>query len=359
MRDKTCYMIMDLQYGSTGKGLLAGYLAKRLQPDTVVTAWAANAGHTFIDHAGRKFVHTMLANGIVSPKLQQLLIGPGSVIDPYALDAELTGCMDILAHAGCTILIHPHAAIITPQHRQQESTFHAIGSTKKGVGAAAIQRIQRDPAQQNIAKIAIGSELMPLVCTVDEYNNAMDAARVIQIESAQGHSLSMYHGFYPYCTSRDVSTAQTMADCGLPWHWLTEVMGTLRTYPIRVANRFNDAGDMIGFSGPWYPDQVEIEWEDIGLKAELTTVTKLPRRIATFSYKQITEAVRQTGATSLFLNFANYLLNEAAVIDMVNRIHDELDVRDIRGPNGDRPRVEWLGFGPTEDHVRMMHHDNS
>ena len=37
------YMIIDLQYGSTGKGLLAGYLAETMQPDVLAAAWMPNA----------------------------------------------------------------------------------------------------------------------------------------------------------------------------------------------------------------------------------------------------------------------------------------------------------------------------
>ena len=81
-------MILDLQFGSTGKGLLAGYLAKMRSPDVVVTAWGPNAGHTYIDSDGRHFIHRMLANGIVSPNLKAVLIGPGSVIDLDALEQE-------------------------------------------------------------------------------------------------------------------------------------------------------------------------------------------------------------------------------------------------------------------------------
>jgi len=58
-----CTLICDMQFGSTGKGLIAGYLAKRDEPDTLVSQWSANAGHTYIDSEGRKFVHCMIPNG--------------------------------------------------------------------------------------------------------------------------------------------------------------------------------------------------------------------------------------------------------------------------------------------------------
>jgi adenylosuccinate synthase len=349
---RECMVVIDLQFGSTGKGLIAGWLAKHEQPDTVVTAWAANAGHTFVDAAGRTFVHTMLANGIVSPSLRRVLMGPGSIIDPVALAAELTQCRDLLVDRKIDVMIHPHAAIILPEHRKQESDFHAIGSTKKGVGAAAIQRIKREPYKLNVAKDAIGDELKPLVCTTDQYRVALEQSNRVLVEGAQGFSLSMYHGFYPYTTSRDVSTAQVLADCGIPTHWATEVYGTLRTFPIRVANRFDAEGNQIGWSGPWYPDQVEMEWKELGRVAELTTVTKLPRRIASFSHRQIYDAVWQLGVTQLFLNFVNYLPNRAAIAHLVSDINKTIG--SLRGVNDRTPHVAFLGDGPAEDNVHRV-----
>jgi adenylosuccinate synthase len=344
-------VITDLQYGSTGKGLIAGVLAKRDRVDTVVTAWAANAGHTFIDSGGRKFVHTMLANGVVSPSLQRVLIGPGSVIDPVNLLREINDCRDLLG--GVDILIHPHAAVITQEHRDREAgPMTKIGSTKKGVGEAAIQRIRRDPANQNIAATSIGPELDPFVCTPIEYRNALDAARMVQVEGAQGFSLSMYHGFYPYCTSRDVTPAQILADCGIPVHWLTHVTGTLRTFPIRVANRYGEDGTMTGWSGPCYDDQYEMSWDQLGRSAELTTVTKLPRRLFSFSLKQLHDAVWQTGADELFLNFVNYLPSREAIAAMIGAINTALV--DLPAAFSNEPRIVWVGDGATELDVHYL-----
>lgn len=337
-------LILDLQFGSTGKGLIAGYLAERDNPDTIVTAWAANAGHTYIDGNGRKFVHTMLANGIVSKNLRRVLLGPGSVIDPDNLLKEIESCRDLLA--GVEILCHANAAIITQRHRDEEAgPMTKIGSTKKGCGAAAIQRIRRDPADMNTA-----SAMLPLhpvsayvrVVSPDQYAKELDAGWIIQVEGAQGYSLSMYHGFYPYCTSRDVSTAQVLADCAIPVSWrfgAVNVIGTARTFPIRVANRFDEQGKQVGWSGPAYDDQQEIKFEDIGQEVELTTVTKLPRRIFTFSEKQIREAIRQNGVNEVFLNFANYCNDVAELIQIINKI-------ERAGGN-----VRYLGHGPTVNDV--------
>jgi adenylosuccinate synthase len=335
-----------MQFGSTGKGLIAGYLAKRDQPDTVVTAWAPNAGHTYIDDEGRKFVHTQLANGIVSPALRQVLIGPGSVIDPQALMMELINCDEYVRQAA--ILIHPSAAVVTQQHRNEEAgPMTKIGSTKKGVGAAMIHRIRRNPDNSNIARDALrGTPLHRYVVTRAEYCEALERAKVIQVEGAQGYSLSIYHGMYPYCTSRDVTTAQTIADAGIPCDWITRVVGTMRTYPIRVANRYDDGGRMVGWSGPWYDDSKEIDWVEIGRAPELTTVTKLQRRIATFSVTQMREAVWQNGINDIFLNFVNYCRTRGDIARFVQWLEPHLQ--------GSNARVRWLGDGPQHHNVHDM-----
>ena len=338
-------LIIDCQFGSTGKGLIAGYLAKRNRPDTIITAWAPNAGHTFIDDQGRKFVHTMLGNGIVSPNLKRVMIGPGSVIDIHALLAELDACSDLVDKS--QIIIHPNAAVVSQRHRDEEAgPMTKIGSTKKGTGAAMIQRIRRDPDDMNTAAAEIAlTPLSDCVVSVERWLEIMEnEVEYAQIESAQGYSLSMYHGFYPYTTSRDVSTSQTIADCGIPYRVveraLSQVIGTCRTFPIRVANRFDSEGKQVGWSGPQYNDQSETSFEAIGQKVELTTVTKLPRRIFTYSRKQIEQAVLVNGVTKMFLNFANYATHQ-----QLHEISSHIEsLTDLQG----------TGWGPAEGDVRRV-----
>lgn len=342
-------MVIDLQYGSTGKGLLAGYLAEKHSPDTLITAWGANSGHTYIDSEGRKFVHTMLANGIVSKNLERILLGPGSLINPASLMAEIKAASDVIDR-DVEIWIHPHAAIITQKHIDEEAgPMTKIGSTKKGVGAAMIDRIRRNPDDNNVAinllsegyedAFGIGMYVSP---SIAHFNEQLEKARVFQVEGAQGYSLSMYHGLYPYTTSRDVTPAQMFADCAIPMHWYgdTTIIGTARTFPIRVANRFDDQGKQVGYSGGCYLDQREMQWSELGIRAELTTVTKLPRRIFTFSPTQLAEAVRQCSADSLFINFMNYLRTQEEVETLLLSIERHI------APGS----LFWLGFGPA-------HHD--
>ena len=343
-------VICDLQFGSTGKGLIAGYLAARDQPDTVVTAWMPNAGHTYIDRNGKKYVHTMLANGVVSPKLNQVLIGPGSVVNLEALFDEIdsSGLNERLV----PILIHEDAVLLAPKHSEENSkAMIAIGSTRKGSGAAVIEKIQRDIFKDTtverhadeIERAAFENGINVRVITHDDYETALDKSKQIQLEGAQGFSLGINSGFWPNTTSRECTPVQMLSDCLIPMSWVTDIVGTLRTYPIRVANRYNDDGVMIGWSGPCYPDQEETSFDDIGQSVELTTVTKLPRRVFTFSQEQLRQALRRIGPTRLFLNFANYLKPQD-LFELHRTINQMAAAADCGG-------VRYIGYGPSDNDV--------
>ena len=341
---KNATLICDLQFGSTGKGLIAGYLAERDEPDTLVTAWSANAGHTYINAAGEKFVHTMIPNGIVSPKCRKVMIGPGSLLNPQNFLDEIDMNRKYLVNAD--ILIHPNAGVINSEHRSEEDkTMVAIGSTKKGCGAALIQKIKRDPKNTNVASEC--GLIKHYVVRKDEYMNALMSSKNIQIEGAQGFSLSMHHGMYPYTTSRDVTPMQILADCAVPISYLSKVVGSMRTYPIRVANRFDKDGNQVGWSGPCYSDQIELDWNEIGIEPELTTVTKLPRRIFSFSMQQIIEAVNYCEPTEVFLNFANYCEGNTEILALIGAVNSI----GKNNPYINSKIVKYIGFGPTINDV--------
>lgn len=339
------HMVIDLQFGSTGKGLLAGYLAKREGYDTVVNAFAPNAGHTYIDE--ERGIHMMtqqLPTAISSPTVQNVLLGPGSLINIPTLLAELAVYKDMMIDK--RLVIHPHAAIVGQEHIDWElnNGMTKIGSTAKGVGAAQMNRILRDPKNLNVADGPDPrfDEIREWVVTAKEYNDILEKSESLLIEGAQGFGLSMYHGFYPYTTSRDVTPWQIAGDCGIPFKMANyiQIFGTLRTLPIRVNNRD-------GWSGPVYPDQEELEWSALRIPVERTTVTKLPRRIFSFSQLQLEEALHHCGAywgTHLFLNFANYLQP-----DDVQALIKQIETPTPGKLNA--PHVTWVGYGPDDKSV--------
>lgn len=338
-------MTLDLQFGSTGKGLLAGYLAKRNEYDAVVCAFAANAGHTYIDKSRNLNVMTQqLPTAITSPTVKNVLLGPGALISLETLENELEKYSKFMK--GKRLMIHPSAAIITSKHVEDEHNLGLtkIGSTTKGVGAAMIDRIIRNPDDNNVAASVLKN--LPFekhLVTREEFDECLGQTKRLLVEGAQGFSLSMYHGFYPYTTSRDVTPWQLAADCSLPFSSAgrINVYGTLRTFPIRVNNRD-------GTSGPGYSDQSEIQWNDLNLPPELTTVTKLPRRIFSFSQKQLNQALRHCCGfrTILFLNFANYFKNKEDLNALVSEV--------VRTANNHGAGLGYLGFGPDDADVRRF-----
>lgn len=323
---KDVVMVVDLQYGSTGKGQIAGTIGRKWEPDTVVCANGPNAGHTYKWWEGSNpsslhiVVHTVLPVTSVLPSVRNILLGPGAVIDIDRLEAEVRAKREYFA--GKRLIIHPNASIVNDAHRGREKSLVEIGSTMKGTAEAVIDKMRRGPSapiarNHSMYLEALFGDIDLNVCVSEDiYALALDSSNRLLVEGAQGASLSMHSRFYPHCTSRDVSVNQIWADCRLPartqsQRWAhqgdVQIIGVCRTYPIRVANRRNEVGDIIGYSGGCYPDQKEIAWVEIGREPELTTVTKLPRRLFTFSTQQILEACRYNGPTSIALTFCDYL----------------------------------------------------
>lgn len=205
-------IICDMAFGSTGKGLIAGYLAKKNSSDTVMTAFGPSAGHTFVDASGRVFLHCALANGVVSPNLQRIMIAPGSQVDLPGLARELNECRDLVE--GRRLIIHENAAVIDQRHRDEEAgPMTSIGSTKKGCGACAAEKIRRHTPdkitvkanRELVEEYLAGADCPAMLEVVDTdgWLKHLDKSHNIQIEGAQGFSLGVNSGFYPHCLSYD------------------------------------------------------------------------------------------------------------------------------------------------------------
>ncbi|MBW2637437.1 MAG: adenylosuccinate synthetase [Deltaproteobacteria bacterium] len=330
---KKADMIIDLQFGSTGKGLVAGYLAEKNGYDTVINANMPNAGHTYINDEGRKWIHKVIPNGIVSPNLKRIMIGPGSVFDLDRLRLELNESEDLTDKV--QLIIHPAAVVLQRKHRLAESAaLSGISSTMQGSAAAMIEKIWRQKDKNPTALEALkDTEFRESVCSTGGWQKHLAESENILIEGAQGYSLGINAGFYPYCTSRECTPARFLSDCAIPITMLRKVIGTARVHPIRVGNTPN------GFSGDCYPDQDELTWDELRVDPETTTVTGRERRVFTFSRTQIEHAIGECQPDEVFLNFCNYDNDEADyVADAIN------------GAAGFEV-VRYLGFGATRGDV--------
>lgn len=302
---KKADMVIDLQYGSTGKGLIAGYLACKNKYDVVVTANMPNAGHTFIDHHHNEMIHKVLPNGIVSPNCKWALIGPGAVFDLDRLINEMEYAYD-LGYDHFKIGIHPNAVMLNSMHAAQEVDLVKIGSTMQGSAAAMVQKIQRNPENNPTAAEVLVHFRHDNIIILNQYDyrHILQSADNILLEGAQGFSLGINQMFYPYCTSRECTPTRFLSDMGIPIGYLRKVIGTARVHPIRVGSPSG------GYSGDCYGDQEELGWENFGVEPERTTVTNRIRRIFSWSRDQVLDAIWETQPDEIFLNFCNYATPE-------------------------------------------------
>lgn len=306
-------LIIDLQYGSTGKGLFAGYLASTSgKYDVAISANMPNAGHTFIDERGQKFIFKVLPSA--SLFVDTVLIGPGAVFDPDRLEFELEA-IRLGKYKVPEVLIHPSAMILQDYHVADEKKHLThIASTCQGSSAAMIEKIRRWDDDNTALHCGYS-------CTHDVYNQVLNEANLILAEGAQGYSLGIDQPFYPYTTSRNCTPAAWMDAMGIPLPMLGQVIGVARTYPIRVG----------GSSGRHYPDQIEITWDLLGVEAERTTVTDRKRRVFTMSSKQIEDAIWACGVDAIFMNFMNY-----------KKAHDQVEKLSAKAQG----MIQWWGYGP-------------
>lgn len=331
-------LVMDGVWGSAGKGGVAGWISKRTPYDTVVCAYGTQAGHTYNDRSrDLRMMVQQLPVGVSGPTVKTVMLGPGALIHAGTLQREIEQYM----RGGQRLVIHEHAAVVRDDHAEREKSMGMtkIGSTTKGVGAAMVDRIMRDPDSKAVAKVGFKNHpLEQFVVDRFEYDRILQESKHLLVEGAQGFGLSLYHGDWPYCTSRDVTPWQIAADCGLPFTWsqYITIWMVMRTFPIRVNNRD-------GSSGPAYPGQKEISWGDLGREPELTTVTKLPRRIFEFSDEQFKHAMLHCASpmTKTVLTFADYC-GEDALTDIIRRIHRT------------GHSCDYLCFGPDDADIREI-----
>lgn len=319
MQDGKLNIIMDAQWGSGGKAKLATWLAHKHGPAVSVVNFGPNAGHTTVLDDGRKVMLRFLPSACVDTDVHACL-GPDCVIDVESLLAEIQTI-------NCTnrLTIHPHACVLRKDHAERaKSSGERIAGTQKGTGWALSEKSLRT----NDASVAMNCPtLKPWIGDTRAVTlEALMAGRSVLVEMAQGWDLSLNWGHeWPYVTSRDVTVGTALNNCGLGPRWLGDVYGIVRPYPIRVGNIYREHGnaglfgdmdkrELLGWSGPCWPDQEELSWEEVTRRSgsptplcEKTTVTGRVRRVFTFSDMQVAAFCRANNPTRLFLNFAQYL----------------------------------------------------
>jgi adenylosuccinate synthase len=296
-------VIVGGQYGSEGKGQIAAYLSKEY--DLLVRVGGPNAGHKVFERP-KPFSFHQLPSGTRKCDAK-LLIGPGAVIRVEKLLEEIAKC-EVDAERLC---IDRNAMVITDEDIRAESKLvENIGSTGQGVGAATARRIM---GRENEATLLARNipELKPyLADSLEVIEKVISKNQKILLEGTQGTGLSLYHGDYPYVTSRDTTALGCLAESGIPHNKVRKVVMVCRTYPIRVGNPERKT------SGPLR----QISWKEIARrsgysestlrKKERTTTTNRPRRIGEFEWGQFHRSALLNGTTDIALTFTDYICRE-------------------------------------------------
>jgi adenylosuccinate synthase len=308
-------MVMGGQWGSEGKGKMCGYLARRERFEAAVCNFMPNAGHTYVQ-GDKKVVTCQLPTAVIN-EYTKLYLNAGSAIDDRRLLKEIEE-HELTPER---LFIDPCASLVTDEHREEEGrTLGRISSTLKGCGTCLASKVRRSLSHIIMRDLPDDHPLREFV-SKDRVSDIIRGIAVgggdVLYETAQGFDLSINHGVdFPFTTSRDVTPMSLMNELGVHWHYLSDVIGCIRVYPIRVG----------GPSGPYYEtDQEELDWDEVERRSgfadehgkskskhvenlvEKTTVTKKVRRVFTFSWAQLNRFLATCRPTQLFINFINHV----------------------------------------------------
>ncbi|MEM2092512.1 MAG: adenylosuccinate synthetase [Candidatus Bathyarchaeia archaeon] len=285
-----CTVIVCGFFGDTGKGKIISYLALKDKVSVAARAGVGpNAGHTVV-YGDKTYKVRMIPSAFVYEKCR-LLIGPGVLVDPNVFLEEVK-----LTNAENRVGLDPQCAIIEPKHIEADRAGHLaseIRTTGTGTGPCNADRVLRK------AKLARDApELQRFLIDVPlEVNMAIDSGENVLIEGTQGTFLSLWHGTYPYVTSKDVTASAACSDVGVGPKKVTDVIVVFKAFVTRVG-----AGPLPG----------EISWEEAERRgwAEIASVTGRRRRAAPFNFDLAKRAVMLNSATQAAITKIDVLFPE-------------------------------------------------
>ena len=337
-------VVVGSQWGDEGKGKIVDWLSE--QADVVIRFQGGhNAGHTLVID-GVTYKLRLLPSGIVR-KNKISIIGNGVVVDPKALIDEI----EYLKEKGIdpNLMVSDRAHVIMPYHIALDSALSshqqdlAAGSTNRGIapvyadkmyrnGIRMIDLIEPDVFNEKLDKgfdfnkglienalgksldhtkqdiyntyIEYGKILKPYISDVSvELFNAYKQGKNILFEGAQGMSLDVDHGIYPYTTSSNTAAGHVSIGTGVSFKSVNRIIGVVKAYLSRVGE------------SP-LPTELEDKTADYIRESggEYGTTTGRPRRIGWLDLVQVRQAVRVNGLTEIALT----------KLDVLNNINDIL-----------------------------------
>ena len=335
----TITVIVGAQWGDEGKGKITDFFAG--SSNYVVRYHGGNnAGHTVIVNDNKYKLH-LIPSGVLYPDPISV-IGNGVVIDPRALLDEIAYLID--KDVTPNLMISDRAHVIMPYHKLLDGalTHHqdklAAGSTKRGIapvygdkmfrnGIRIVDLLEKDILYEKLIKsfefannlyraitssqmdlhfddvynnyLDMGSQLKPYISDVSlELHNAYHNNQTILFEGAQGISLDVDHGIYPYTTSSNTIAGSISTGTGVSYRDIHRIIGVTKAYLSRVGE------------GPLPSELYGEESNELREKGgEYGTTTGRPRRVGWLDLVQVRQAVRVNGLTEIALTKLDILSN--------------------------------------------------
>ena len=269
-------VIVGAQWGDEGKAKIIDLLAEAAHC-IVRYQGGCNAGHTVV-RDGETFKFHLIPSGILYPG-KSCLIGPGTVISPEVLQAELKSLQERNISVN-TLSISTRAHLTLPYHIQLDGAKEEllgegqIGTTRRGIGPTYEDKIARiglrvgdlqlpddlllkrleviakqknpvltqayhlpaiDPTELMTLCRQYREILGPYIADTDELlAENLGRDENILLEGAQGTMLDLDHGTYPYVTSSNPTAGGACTGSGLGPKVIDRVIGIAKAYTTRV-----------------------------------------------------------------------------------------------------------------------------
>jgi adenylosuccinate synthase len=348
--------VVGLQWGDEGKGKLVDLLASEF--DAVVRYnGGANAGHSVVVGGERYALH-LVPSGILSAGVYAI-VGNGVVVDPERILEEIQTLNERGVDTS-NLVISDRAHVVMPYHKaedalreelltptagssstQTKQVVSAIGTTRRGIGPAYADKVQRatairvgdllnpeilrsklemicglknavfsalhpsEPEQFDAFELAeqmseLGERLRPMIRdTAYLLDDLRVEGKSILFEGANATMLDVDHGTYPYVTSSNSSSLGIGPGTGVPPQAVTRIIGVVKAYSTRVGG------------GPMPTELFDSVGDDIRTRGrEFGTTTGRPRRVGWLDLVALKYSAMISGATELCITLLDVLSGE-------------------------------------------------
>jgi adenylosuccinate synthase len=323
--------IVGAQWGDEGKGKITDFFAG--EADYVVRFHGGNnAGHTVVVDNKTYKLH-LIPSGVVYGEPMSI-IGNGVVVDPKVLLDEIA----YIKEKGIEpkLMVSDRAHVIMPYHIVLDGVLSghqgnlAAGSTRRGIAPVYADKMYRNGIRmidllepeifseklekgygfaKGLIEKSLGgtlkitqNEIFDSYCsygqklkdyitdTALELYNAHKTGKAILFEGAQGISLDVDHGIYPYTTSSNTAAGHISTGTGVSFRDIDRIIGVVKAYLSRVGE-----GPLPSEINGGNAHMLREKGNEYG------TTTGRPRRIGWLDLVQIRQAVRVNGLTEIAL----------------------------------------------------------